>query len=230
MAKPPIFAVIGEQYDSIECNFYSTIAGTAYSAALVSAFTGQWYATGGAALIGGAAELTAQLAGCNDPRPPWDFHDGGKARCWKCQDGEDAAVRRYTDDTNYQEYPSLVANEVLFARYNGVNDTGGNIIAQFRRADGTEFDYVIPGNRGDKIGLACTSCTTEPDLPPHAPGEPISQPYEVDDGTCRWSVQAEDSYVDDAGQFHVYYVIRAIGDDDGSCGGPFSYWSTGGIS
>ena len=226
MPIKPIFVVIPEQYDSIECNFYSTIAGTAYTAALNSAFTGQWYATGGAALIGGAAQLTAQLAGCNDPAPPSDFYDdayGG--HCWKCNDTSEL-LTQYREDGTTLEWPTEPMKQILSSSFTDRGPATSVWNLSYLNGDGEIKLWSGYGQSTDKFGLDCDCAANDEPLPPHPPRGPISNPYEVDDGTCRWSVQATDSYVDDAGFFHVYYVITAVGDTDGSCGGPFSYWST----
>ena len=85
MAKPEIIQWVEENTGITECSFYQTMGYEAYRAAFYSFFTGQFWLTGGLALVGRAAELTAEAAGCNKPAPP----PAGSDNCWKVATCED---------------------------------------------------------------------------------------------------------------------------------------------
>lgn len=223
MSQPPIFGLVNDQYNSIECNFYATLGGAAYSAALYSAFTGQFYATGGAALVGGAAELAAQLAGCNTPPPPSSFIPSAVGGCWKCLDtstGHDVVHLRNGQQINAYASPFFEITKATF-----IEGTPSLWDLAGVGPNGPVPTYGIYGEPGDTFRLACECDPSYTPLPPYNPGDPISGPYTIVEGTCNWTIQAADSFVDDYGRFHVYYTITA---DNEACGGPFSFWSSDG--
>ena len=229
MAKPAIVTWVEENYEQIECGFYQTMGVTAYSAAIGSLFTGQFWAAGGATLIGGAAEYAWNLNGCGGNPPPkpappdksCQAVDGG-AQLWRYipdneQDqridaGMAAAVKIVGTDYSPGD-PDQGLSGLTAVYWEDVNGTLQNSRDGLPAGYSEPFYYLIP-NEG-------SSCISDPS--DHTPGDPIADPITHDDGTCEWTIQAYDSYVDASGTFHVYYVISANND---ACGGPFAYWST----
>lgn len=220
MARPLIISYIESNHESIECNFYGSMAGTAYSAALGSLFTGQFYVAGGAALIGGAASLAAQLAGCNDAPPPPPGPGGDE--CWKI-DGCDFPYL-LTPDGDFQ-IGSVKLQEIT--KFQPNPDFANAYDLEGVRCGGGIYSDRVSNPNGDPVGFTSGNCTGNrpgEDPPPHNPGEPIAPPQtHQDDNGCNWTIQATDAYVDNSGGWHTYYSITA---DNDACGGPFGYWSS----
>ena len=226
MAQPLIIPYIEANHQSIECNFYATMGVNAYAAALASAFTGQFYLTGGLALVGGAAELAYNLAGCGGEPPPPPPSGTDDRFCWQSSTCElivsrdppdypigvfgDTKALQILDVTTSQETETVALHSVIYIDCNGVQRT---------------LNQTAVGPIGRQFSLNTTNCIgNKPDLPVHSPGEPIAPPQtHTDEDGCNWTIQATDSYVDDSGQWHTYYQITA---DDPACGGPFGYWSS----
>ena len=204
---------------NVECQFYATISDVALSAALTSLYTGQFYATGGAALIGAAAEYTAELAGCNKPDLPppppdncWEVESNGTLEY--TQGGKWVGVRAgvkkiLSQEVNYpsNNWPGSVGDILL--------DDGQTILYSVRHSSDNRQEVRLSGT--------CIGNQPYPPLPDHNPGDPIADPVPVPLDGCNWTIQATDAYVDESGIFHTYYTVTA---DDPACGGPFAYWST----
>ena len=226
MARPQIIDWVENNFGVTECNFYDTIRDGAYGAALGSALTGQFWLTGGLALVGGAAQLTAEMAGCNKPRLPDTEGD-----CWTAADGvpgllqflENRPCAGGPDDWASTSLMALEVTEVeAFPR-----EDDGTIASKVTFIDANGITQVrIYDHRCAKAAKYRIANCTDPvvPIPPHKPGEPIADPVTTttDDG-CTWTMQATDSYVDQSGQWHTYYTVTA---DNDACGGPFAYWSS----
>ena len=194
---------------------------TAYAAALGSAFTGQFYATGGLALIGGAAELAYNLSECNTPPP--EPPNTGSDNCWEVTGG---GIFQYSTPGGFVDngfgYKKILSQEVV--EIQGQLKSQG----QIQQDDGQIQNYTVSHNGAptQEVRLVgdCVSNEPAPPLPPHNPGDPIAPPQtHTDDDGCNWTIQATDAYVDEGGKWHTYYTITA---DNDACGGPFAYWSS----
>lgn len=225
MAKPFIVGFIETNEKSLECNFYKTMGVNAYAAAAVSLFTAQFYAAGGAAAVGGAAELAYNLSGCDDPPPP--VPDTNQ-ECWKTDGPSFLQYTQFADDwaLSTQNAVEILSQEV-YQRSDGRMGSKGDI----KLADGQVTRYVVTHNdpNDTRVRLFGAPCVDESPSPPldHPPGTPIADPVEVEDPdtNCTWTIQATDAYVDSSGIWHTYYTVTA---NDPACGGPFSYWDTQG--
>lgn len=196
----------------------------AYGAAAASVFTGQFYAAGGAALIGGAAELAYNLSGCGDPPPP--VQDGP---CWKVENG--SGFFEYVNPSGNWYAVNTKGHVEILSQVIGDEDPNNVYsVSKVLLSDGTEATYVsqhgsqTPEVRLRPIGDA-TCGGTQP-LPIAPPGEPIADPVNVPDPDtgCNWTISPTSAYVDDYGVWHTYYTVTA---DNDACGGPFAYWSSG---
>ena len=225
MAQPLIIPYIEANHQSIECNFYATMGVNAYAAALASAFTGQFYLTGGLALVGGAAELAYNLAGCGGQPPPPPPSGTDDRFCWQSSTCE-LIVQRDPPDFPIGNFGGPNALEILDVTVNPISDIAGVFTIVYRDCNGLQqtFQQSAAGPIGRQFSIFTENCTgNKPDLPVHSPGEPIAPPQtHTDEDGCNWTIQATDAFVDEAGQWHTYYEITA---DDPACGGPFGYWS-----
>ena len=230
MAKPFIVSFIETSYPTIECNFYKTMGEAAYTAAIASAFTGQFYATGGAALIGGAAELAFNLSGCDDAPPPPPSADAEY-----CYETEGCALIVWYDPPDFNMSVGGLPSDAQridstsFEPTPQYHPTYGTWTVNYTKCTGGTGTYVFPtiGPAGRNFGLTNSPCVAgkPAELPPHSPGAPIADPVFVPDPDtgCNWTIQATDAYVGDDGKWHTYYTVEA---DNDACGGPFAYWSS----
>ena len=226
MAQLPIISYVEANQQSIECSFYASMGQTAYAAALASAFTGQFYATGGLALVGGAAELAYNLAGCpSDPPPPPSTGEDDRF-CWESSTCE-TIIYRDPPDYNKTVFGSTKALKILSVTKTPFTDTFSRFSIEYIDCNGEQQTLNAPtaGPNGRQYEIDTDNCVgNKPDQPVHTPGEPIAPPQtHTDEDGCNWTIQATDAYVDDAGQWHTYYTITA---DNDACGGPFAYWSS----
>lgn len=232
MSKPAIITWIELNHETVECNFYATMGQTAYAAAIASAFSAQWYATGGFALVGGAAELTYNLSGCNTPPPPPDESGGpSTGNCWKVANGVPAYIRNLSNpESVIPAYSGPVKQilEVVPGQLSPSAPPGSTSFATLLLPD----DSVVSASSGawsyDTASWFLESTESDPCIgtdegPTHLPGEPIADPFTHTEDGCEWTIQATDAYVDTAGRLHTYYTITA---DNEACGGPFAYWSS----
>ena len=228
MAKPLIIPHIEANHQSIECNFYATMGVNAYAAALASAFTGQFYVTGGLALIGGAAELAYNLAGCTgDPPPPPPSGEDDRF-CWKSSTCE-LIVQRDPPSYGIGVFGDTKALEILEVIKTPFSDLAAEFEIKYIDCNGAQQTLRpnAPGPKDREYSLSTSNCigNKPSEQPVHSPGEPIAPPQtHTDENGCNWTIQATDAYVDDYGGWHTYYVITA---DNDACGGPFAYWSSG---
>ena len=233
MSKPPIVTWVEENAPGIECATYATLGQGAYAAAIGSAFTAQWYATGGFALVGGAAELAYQLAGCNTPPPPpIGTPSASIDGCSKVADGYGKLQYNPGGNTGWFGSANNVTEIVGVDAY--YPQQGGYIryvnIKTLNAPLGETVDIAFSSeqaaiNATFRILVQTGTCeqTDGPGEPTHSPGEPIADPYVHTEEDCEWTIQATDAYVDKAGRWHTYYTITANND---ACGGPFAYWSS----
>ena len=200
------------------------MAATAYSAAFGSAFTGQFYATGGFALIGGAAELTAQLAGCNEPPPPPE--QSGK--CWVSNTPGELRILYAPVTPESQPVPgwNQLVREIVRVETITNEDGSKQQVCWFIEWNSDEEIPSVgptPVPVGSQWYIETEDCAGNEPGPIHNPGDPIADPVTYQDEDCEWTIQATDSYVDTGGIWHTYYSITANND---ACGGPFGYWSS----
>ena len=223
MPRPEIIDWVEENTGITECAFYASMTYGAYGAAVKSLLTGQFWLTGGLALVGRAAELTAQSQGCfNQPLPPPTPSDN----CWKV-DG--SGTFQYTTPNGW--FASIYDVEEILSQ--NVVEIGGILKSQgqIRYTAGNVQNYSVSHNGAptQEVRLTGAPCTGEEPAPPtpeHNPGDPIADPVtHTDSQGCNWTIQATDAYVDASGVWHTYYTITA---DNDACGGPFAYWSSGG--
>ena len=232
MAKPEIVSWVEQNAPGIECGFYASMGQIAYSAAIGSAFTQQWYATGGFALVGGAAELAFNMAGCSTPPPAPDAGAGpSTGECWKVDGGSTLKIRSLSNPeyvANGYDQPVEQVLSVEPSQLSPGSPLGSSSLATFLLPNGT---VVTQGSGAiaydDAVWYLYTDddhpCGGTADAPTHTPGQPIADPITHTDEDCEWTIQATDAYVDGAGKWHTYYVITANND---ACGGPFAYWSS----
>ena len=226
MAKALIIPYIETNHESIECNFYATMGVNAYAAALGSAFTGQFYATGGLALIGGAAELAYNLAGCNgDPPPPPPSGTDDRF----CYESTTCELIVYYDPPNYgmTVFGATKALKIVGVDKTLISDIAATFVVRYIDCNGQQNSLnVAAGPKDREFGLNTTNCTGGKPSDPiiHEPGDPIAPPQtHTDENGCNWTIQATNAYVDNSGAWHTYYTITA---DNPACGGPFGYWSS----
>ena len=228
MARPEILDWVEQNTGITECSFYSSLSAGAYGAALGSAFSGQFWLTGGLALVGRAAELTAEAAGCNKPPPP-PVTPGEGEDCWKVN-GSGSLEYFEEPGTGYWQQSYQIASEITaISNIGPSSSTPGayNWAIRYITGSGNPASFFIYGKVEVRARLTgeCTG-TRPPEIPTHNPGEPIADPVtHTDSQGCNWTIQATDAYVDDSGKWHTYYTITA---DNDACGGPFAYWSTDG--
>ena len=233
MPKPLIVTWVEQNAPGIECATYATLGQGAYAAAIGSAFTAQWYATGGFALVGGAAELAYNLAGCNTPPPPpIGTPSTGIDGCSKVAGGYGTLQYNPGGNSGWFSYASQVTEivsvdpyypqEGSFIRYVNIKTVdvplGQTVDIAFsseQAAMGATFRILVQTGTCEQ--------TDGPGEPTHSPGEPIADPYIHTEEDCEWTIQATDAYVDEGGRWHTYYTITANND---ACGGPFAYWSS----
>ena len=222
MAKPEIIQWVEENTGITECSFYQTMGYEAYRAAFYSFFTGQFWLTGGLALVGRAAELTAEAAGCNKPAPP----PAGSDNCWKVATCEDIWT---LNGSTWYVY-GIQGTEILSFTTTPVDENRVSAVLQYINCEGVEttYNYPVLLFNGAQVAFRNVPCEgKEPAPPPEPlpPGTPIADPVtHTTSDECNWTIQAFDAYVDDAGVWHTYYTITA---DNDACGGPFAYWSSG---
>ena len=232
MTRPEIIDWVEQNTGITECSFYASMSAGAYGAAFGSAFSGQFWLTGGLALIGRAAELTAEAAGCTAQLPPTEQPPYEGCKKWSSGNGQyfiykpDGSAGVFAD---YVEILDVISRpeasgtnwilKVIYIRPDGITVEGIYNDQLARRT--APFLFTRPV--GDAV---CGEPAPEPELPTHNPGEPIADPVtHTDSQGCNWTIQATDAYIDDQGQWHTYYTITA---DNDACGGPFAYWSTEG--
>ena len=227
MAKALIIPYIETNHESIECNFYATMGVNAYAAALGSAFTGQFYATGGLALIGGAAELAYNLAGCDGDPPPPPPDSGTDDRF--CYESTTCELIVYYDPPNYgmTVFGATKALKIVGVDKTLISDIAATFVVRYIDCNGQQNSLnVAAGPKDREFGLNTTNCTGGKPSDPiiHEPGDPIAPPQtHTDENGCNWTIQATNAYVDNSGAWHTYYTITA---DNPACGGPFGYWSS----
>ena len=226
MPRPEIIDWVEQNLGVTECSFYNSMTAGAYGAALASAFTGQFWLTGGLALVGKAAEMTAEAAGCNKPPPP-PIAPGAGEDCWKNNENVAVNLEFSTDDGASWNKSGIRCVQILSSEYTEAYPDGTFYwVTRYVNWGGSQGTWNVryPMMR---VRLAATDCgeyRPDGDPPPHNPGEPIADPVtHTDTDGCNWTIQATDAYVDDQGIWHTYYVITA---DNDACGGPFAYWSS----
>ena len=225
MAKPFIVGWIETNEKSVECNFYASMGQLAYGAAVSSLFTGQFYAAGGAALVGGAAELAYNLSDCTTPPPA---PTPGTGDCWKVSGSGLLEYTRLDPQvwTPYLRGYTEILSQTIYTGDDGELNSTGDIVTD----SGAVTTYTVRhfNTNEARVRLSeapCIGQSPAPDPPTHNPGGPIADPVAVTDPDtgCNWTIQATDAYVDDYGEWHTYYTVTA---DNDACGGPFAYWSS----
>ena len=225
MPRPEIIDWVEENTGITECSFYASMSAGAYGAAIGSAFSGQFWLTGGLALVGRAAELTAEAVGCNAQPPPVSPSAG---QCWKTDSG---AYFQYTANGGWTGpgdpvYLEILSQEVYVASSDGRTKSKGQVLNTAGNIQNYNWTHTDPSDTQVRLtGAPCSGEAPDPD-PTHNPGDPIADPVtHTDSEGCNWTIQATDAYVDASGVWHTYYTITA---DNDACGGPFAYWSSGG--
>ena len=235
MPVPAIVSWIDENWQNVECQFYSGVQNGAFNAAIGSAFTGKIPLAMGLAGISYAAGWTAEQAGCGytEPEPENKPEVEG---CIKFSSGRGTLYWNEKGKPAPGRIISFAVSEVLRieeAMYGLPKEPCWEVFYVLKRDDGsteersswwykraTDFPLVrlIPDE-----GAVCETPAPGIEPDPHNPGDPIADPinHVIDD--CTWTIQATEAYVDDQMVWHTYYVISA---DNDSCGGPFAYWSS----
>ena len=217
---------INDNWKQIECTTYSTLGLAAYGAAWASLFTPAAIKALGWVAIGGAFELTYNLAGCDSGPLPPPPEDG------ECQEVDTyGQLERSTTgtggwvDANVPFVKKIV--EVRPAEPFGELWQVKYVVNTKDNPDGQTRDFVFSTEEEARSlrlkinpyeGGTCTD-----DIPPHEPGEPIGGPTTHTEGECVWTITPIDSYVDQSGVAHVYYRVEA---NDPACGGPYEFWSS----
>ena len=229
MSRPEIITWVEENTGITECSFYSSLTDGAYYAAFGSALSGQFWLTGGLALVGKAAEITAEMAGCNKPPPP-PISPGVGVDCWEVEGY--GKMETYNPLVPGWGWAGHYAEKVIRVTRTGPGNNPGysNFEVVFIDPNGATVGLPFNERYGDTlrvriIDAPCVGTEPEPPVPPFEPGTPIADPVtHTDSQGCNWTIQASDAYIDDAGVWHTYYTITA---DNDACGGPFAYWSSG---
>jgi len=236
MSKPGILTWVENNWETIECNFYSSLYNQAGWASAKSIYTGQFWAAGGLAVAGLALYKTAEYRGCyyKEPEP-----DGENllAGCQKIGEGDGTLYYNRTDSESPGAAVAYNVAEITKIDEKYLNGQGKWAWEVFYktspRQDGTVFEgsyYYIKENTRFPVatltpneGAVCEVQAPDNQPDPHTPGDPICEPYEHEEDGCNWTIQATDAYIDDQGMVHTYYTITA---DNDACGGPFAYWSS----
>ena len=213
MSRPEIITWVEENTGITECSFYTTLTYEAYRAAFGSALTGQFWLTGGLALVGGAAQITAEIAGCNKPPPP-DIPPGVGVDCWKVQGT--GKLESYNPLVPVWGWNGFYAQEILSSVRTGPGNNPGysNFLVTWINENGVEVSEPFNERYGDYLRVRivdapCEGTEPEPPVPPFVPGTPIADPVtHTDSQGCNWTIQASDAYIDDAGVWHTYYTDR----------------------
>ena len=224
MSKPSVVQWVEDNFQGIECGLYNTLRDVGYAAAVGSLWTGQFYAAGGFTLIGGAAQLTAQLAGCNDPPPP----PQQSGRCWESNTPGELKILYAPVTENSTPVPGWHRQVRRIDRVDTITNPDGSKqqVCWFEEWSGGELRPSVgpsPVPLGSQWYIATEDCVSNEPGPTHSPGDPIADPITYEDEDCVWTIQATDAYVDTGGIWHTYYSITANND---ACGGPFGYWSS----
>jgi hypothetical protein len=236
MPVPSIVSWLDENWQTVECQFYGGIQQGAFTAAYTSAFTGKFPLALGLAGISYAAGWTAEQVGCNYREPESD-NEPAIGGCMKIGQG---AGRVYFNRIDRDPPGALVATNVVeikrIEEYYQAPIAKWNWRAVYVRApleDGSQpEDYYQFPKESTRFPIATlvpyADATCEipaPEAGPgeHNPGDPIADPINHVIGSCNWTIQATDAYVDDQLRMHTYYTITAR---DETCGGPFAYWSS----
>ena len=232
MSAPPVIQWVADNIGLTRCQTYFALYSSAYGAAFRSFFTGQFWLTGGLALLGRAFELSAQRVGCslNPFEPEQPPYEG----CQKWSSGNGQYVI-YKPDGSSGPFADYVE---IFDVISRPEASGSNWILKiiYQRPDGSTTENIYNDQLARRtapffftrpVGDAvCGEPAPEPTLPEHDPGEPISDPVTyTDPSACNWTIQATDSYVNDQGEVVFYYTVTS--DDPETCGGPFAYWDDG---
>ena len=224
--KPGIVRYVEENFQDIECTFYSSIGLGAYGAAFGSVFTGQFWATAGLTAIGGAAELAYNLAGCNGspPEPPpldecWEYTTNSLLQVHNPDNGP------ATEDS-WQTYGTVRSVDAV--QYNVPADppNQGMILTKIdaTNPNGEYQDYQFLTTYIWRLLPEPDAECKKPGLPRPSDDTPIGPPITYNDEKCTWTITPMDAYVDDEGLWHTFFVIES--NDPAICGGPFSYWSS----
>ena len=234
MPVPQIVDWINNNNKQIECTFYDGIGGIAFTAALGSAWTAQWYATAGATAVWGAASYAAELSGCDKPaRPAPDM-----GQCSQVENG--TANLQYFNATAPagSQWITLTDDEIpgqgeitkILSADLIINDLQVTTDVLCEKADGTTTRWLDvksqPVNeeyldnfavRLDPIGEAyCFG------PPPPEPGEPIGDPIpgpEIEG--CTYTITPIEAYVDENGRWFTKFRVEGTGTD---CDDPYEYW------
>ena len=235
MPVPEIITWLDENWQTVECQFYGGIQSGAFSAAIGSAFTGQIPLAMGLAGVSYAAGWTAEQAGCNytEPEPENQpqvegcikFSSGRGTLYWN-ETGKPAPGRMISFavsevlriEEDMKGLPAEPVWEVFYILKRDDGSTEERSSWWYKRAT----DFPLVRLIADE-GAVCETPAPGIEPDPHNPGDPIAAPINHVIGSCNWTIQATESYVDDQLQMHTYYTITAR---DESCGGPFAYWSS----
>jgi hypothetical protein len=226
--KPGVVTWVEENFQDIECTFYSSIGLGAYGAAFGSVFTGQYWVTAGLIAIGGAAELAYNLGGCNGPPPP----PPDTSKCWEYTGEENSSIEVFnpgtgdiSDDNNWNR---LGPAKRITSVQRGVSDAESSFILVTRincvLADGSARDYQFRDEYEWRLTAPEGETCKTPGLPRPADDTPIGPPITYTDDQCIWTITPMDAYVDDEGFWHTYFVITS--NNPTICGGPYGYWSS----
>ena len=236
MSKPGILTWVENNWETIECNFYSSLYNQAGWAAAKSLYTGQFWAAGGLAAAGLALYKTAEYRGCyyQEPEPT---EENLLAGCQKIGQGSGILYYNRTDyDSPGAQIASGVDEILRIEEYYKatIGKWQWRVVYKYAPDRGNpdiEYDYDFDK---DSTRFPVATLTPYPDatceIPapdnqpdPHTPGDPICDPIIRYENDCNWTIQATDAYIDDQGMVHTYYTITA---DNDACGGPFAYWSS----
>lgn len=206
------------------CNFGTTGAAFAASAAWASAYTGQIWGTVGFGAASAALAAASAASGCYFP-PPDPPGGAGEGICG-CR--KSSAVRRVTIGGGDNAIGSQAGVELIRLEKN-VNGNTDSWYLHYIKGPGQEpvREYFFTNTSWDNpdfcVGLEadgpgeCLADAGEPDPPQEPDPVPIIDP----DTGCEWSVTMSDAYLNERGALVVQY--RASSNDPSVCG-PDQYW------
>ena len=239
MTAPPW---LGTAQNATLCNFGTTGAAFAASAAWASAYTGQIWGTVGFGAVSAALAAGSAAYGCYTGEPEQPTNENLKI-CCQVWSNTTADVYWYDDDGDRNSagnWPSNVAKLVSvkirrdlgkpsnkpdsYVYYEVVTDKYNNGVTATATPSGPEMwsesgCFSLDNNTG--------SCVAQgPDLEPPMPPPPDPIPYPDPDTGCTWNTTMFDAYLNAQGNVVIGYV--ATSDDPDVCGGPIYWWEESG--
>ena len=239
MTAPPW---LGTAQDATLCNFGTTGAAFAASAAWYSAYTGQIWGTVGFGAVSAALAAGSAAYGCYSGEPEQPTNEYGKICCqeWSNSTADVFWQKDDGDGTRDGPWPANVKKLVSWRVVPGTpsNKPPGWVNVEFvtdKYGDGNTATVVVgapalvTGDAGCMtLGMTSSgSCvSTAPDPGPILPDPPDSIPYTDPDTGCTWNTTMFDAYLNAQGVVVIGYVATSA--DPDVCGGPIYWWEEAG--